>query len=65
MGVQDAIDQYFPMLPAFFGRPQSRNNEIFRKWGIKKRKNEEMRAAYLVQAESVVKELGMRLPDLA
>lgn len=65
MGVQDAIDQYFPMLPAFFGRPKSRNNEIFRKWGIKKRKNEEMRAAYLVQAENVVKDLGMRLPDLA
>jgi len=64
MGVQDAIDQYFPMLPAFFGRPKSRNNEIFRKWGIKKRKNEEMRADYLVQAENVVKELGMRLPDL-
>jgi ring-1,2-phenylacetyl-CoA epoxidase subunit PaaA len=63
--VQDAIDQYFPMLPAFFGRPKSRNNEIFRKWGIKQRKNEEMRADYLTQAHKVVEELGMRLPDLA
>ncbi|SVB34452.1 uncharacterized protein METZ01_LOCUS187306, partial [marine metagenome] len=63
--VQDAIDRYFPMLPSFFGKPQSRNNEIFRKWGIKKRKNEEMRADYLVQAEEVVKDLGLRLPNLS
>ena len=62
--VQDAIDRYFPMLPAFFGRPKSRNNEIFRKWGIKQRKNEEMRADYLTQAHKVVGDLGMRLPDL-
>ncbi len=63
--VQDAIDRYFPMLPSFFGKPQSRNNEIFRKCVIKKRKNEEMRADYLVQAEEVVKDLGLRLPPLS
>lgn len=63
--VQDAIDHYFPILPAFFGKPKSHNNKIFRKWGIKQRKNEEMRADYLVQAGKIVKELGMRLPNLS
>jgi ring-1,2-phenylacetyl-CoA epoxidase subunit PaaA len=60
--VQDAIDRYFPMLPAFFGRPQSKNNEIFRKWGIKQRSNEEMIADYLRRAQALVAELGLELP---
>ena len=48
--VQDAIDRIFPSLPAFFGRAKSKNNEIFRKWGIKERTNEAMRADYIERA---------------
>lgn len=62
--LQDAINRYFPMLPAFFGRPKSRNNEIFRKWGIKVRTNEEMRDDYLRRAKEVVEELGLTLPEV-
>ncbi len=62
--VQEAIDRFFPMVPAFFGRPNSRNNEIFRKWGIKQRSNEEMLADYLRRARALVEELGLRLPQL-
>jgi ring-1,2-phenylacetyl-CoA epoxidase subunit PaaA len=63
--VQAAIDRYLPMLPRFFGRPGSRNNEIFRKWGIKQRKNEEMLADYLVRARELVEgTLGLTLPAL-
>ena len=63
--VQDAIDRYFPMLPKFFGRPGSRNNEIFRKWGIKQRTNEEMLADYLARARELVEDtLGLNLPAL-
>jgi ring-1,2-phenylacetyl-CoA epoxidase subunit PaaA len=60
--VQDAIDRYFPMLPAFFGKPNSRNNAIYRKWGIKQRSNEEMLADFLRRAQAVVNELGLSLP---
>ncbi len=61
--VQDAIDRYFPFLPKFFGRPKSKNNEIFRKWGIKQRTNEAMLDDYLVRARELVEEtLGLRLP---
>lgn len=63
--VQDAINRYFPMLPAFFGKPNSRNNEIYRKWGIKQRSNEEMLADYLRRAETLVTSLGLSLPPLA
>jgi len=62
--IQNNIDRIFPPLPHFFGRANSKNNEIFRKWGIKKRNNEAMRADYLVRAKALVEgELGLRLPE--
>ena len=60
------IDKIFPGLPAFFGKPGSKNNEIFRKWGIKLRKNEEMVEEYLRRARALVEgELGLVLPDVS
>jgi len=63
--VQEAIDRYFPMLPAFFGGTGSRNNELFRKWGIKQRTNEAMREDYLKRAADLVEGLGLKLPAVA
>lgn len=61
--VQAAIDRIFPMMPAFFGRAKSKNNEIFRKWGIKERTNEDMRADYIERARVLVEDkLGLKLP---
>ena len=64
--VQDAIDRYFPMLPAFFGKTGSKNNELYRKYGIKQRPNEEMRADYLARTRALVEDhLKLRLPEVA
>jgi ring-1,2-phenylacetyl-CoA epoxidase subunit PaaA len=63
--VQDAIDRYFPYLPSFFGKSGSRNNELFRKYALKLRRNEEMRADYLNRAQTVVSALGLSLPEVA
>lgn len=64
--VQDAIDRYFPMLPAFFGKSGSKNNALFRKYQIKQRTNEEMRADYLERARALVEDhLKLRLPEVA
>ena len=53
------------MLPAFFGKPNSKNNEVFRKWGIKKRKNEEMLGDYLkITHNLVVEKLSLQLPKV-
>src|SRR6266446_3824418 len=61
--VQDAINRYFPLLPAFFGASGSRNNATFRRLGIKQRRNEEMRADYLERARVLVEdELKLTLP---
>ena len=64
--VQNAINCYFPILPKFFGRAGSKNNEIYRKWGIKQRTNEDMLADYINRARDLVEgELGPTLPDVA
>jgi ring-1,2-phenylacetyl-CoA epoxidase subunit PaaA len=63
--VQDAIDRYFPITPAFFGASQSKNNEMFRRWGLKQRSNDEMRADFLARVtELVEKDFALRLPAL-
>ena len=60
--LQDAINRYFPYLPAFFGGSKSRNNEIFRKWNIKLRTNDDMRADFLSRARDVTAKYGLTLP---
>jgi ring-1,2-phenylacetyl-CoA epoxidase subunit PaaA len=64
--VQDAIDRYFPMLPAFFGKTQSKNNDMYRQFGIKQRTNAEMRADFLTKARALVEDhLKLKLPEVA
>jgi ring-1,2-phenylacetyl-CoA epoxidase subunit PaaA len=60
--VQAAIDGLFPGMPAFFGAPHSKNNAIYRKWGLKQHTNEAMRADYIRRAEAIVAKLGLTLP---
>jgi ring-1,2-phenylacetyl-CoA epoxidase subunit PaaA len=64
--VQQAIDAYFPLLPAFFGESRSKNNALYRRYGIKRRENDEMRADFLARARALVEgELKLKLPDVA
>ena len=63
--LQAAVDALFPILPTFFGAAKSKNNEIFRKWGLKLRTNEEMRANYIKRAAEAAGKLGLSLPKLA
>ncbi len=52
--VQDVVNRYYPMMHKFFGRPNSENNRIFRKWGIKQRTNEAMAQDYANRITAVV-----------
>lgn len=62
--IQKAVDRVFPMMTPFFGAADSRNNAMFRKWGIKLRTNEEMREDYIGRARTLVEEkFGLSLPD--
>ena len=62
---QDSLDRIFPSMPAFFGRDESKNNELYRKHGIKKRTNGEMRADYLARVQDVIEKLGLVCPRAA
>jgi ring-1,2-phenylacetyl-CoA epoxidase subunit PaaA len=62
--LQEAIDAYYPYLPSFFGGSRSRNNEIFRKWNIKQRTNDEMRQDYVKRASEVAAKYGLTLPEI-
>ncbi|MBI3514775.1 MAG: phenylacetate-CoA oxygenase subunit PaaI [Proteobacteria bacterium] len=63
--VQAAIDHYFPYLPPFFGRKGSKNNALYRRWGIKQRSNEEMRADFIARARALVEDhLKLTLPTV-
>jgi ring-1,2-phenylacetyl-CoA epoxidase subunit PaaA len=62
--VQDALNRYFPYLPRFFGAPNSRNNEMYRKYGLKQRRNEEMREDYMSRVRILVEGLDLVLPEV-
>ena len=62
--LQAAINEYFPYLPLFFGGSKSRNNEIFRKWNIKQRTNDEMREDFVKRATEVAAKYGLTLPEV-
>jgi ring-1,2-phenylacetyl-CoA epoxidase subunit PaaA len=62
--VQRAVNGFYPEAPKFFGAPGSSNNAIFRKYGIKLRSNEDMRADYMARAKSTVEPLGITLPEV-
>ncbi|HEY8252001.1 MAG TPA: Phenylacetic acid catabolic protein, partial [Burkholderiales bacterium] len=60
--VQKAVNGFYPEVPKFFGASGSRNNQLYRQFGIKLRSNEEMRADYMARARSTVEPLGITLP---
>jgi ring-1,2-phenylacetyl-CoA epoxidase subunit PaaA len=62
--VQQAVNDFYPEAPKFFGASGSKNNELYRKYGIKLRSNEDMRADYMARAQSAVEPLGISLPPV-
>jgi ring-1,2-phenylacetyl-CoA epoxidase subunit PaaA len=62
--VQQAIADYAAYLPQFFGAAGSKNNETYRKYALKERKNEEMREDFLSRARGIVESIGLRFPEI-
>jgi ring-1,2-phenylacetyl-CoA epoxidase subunit PaaA len=63
--MQEAVNNVYPHMLPFFGAAKSKNNEIFRNWGIKLRTNEDMRADYINRAREAAGKLGLTLPEVA
>ena len=50
----------------FFGRSTSANNELFRRWGIKRSTNDEARADFIARSRRfVVDDLGLEFPEVS
>jgi len=64
--IQAAIDDLVRVTLPFFGRSDSRNNELFRMWGVKRNTNDQSRAEFAGRARRfVVDQLGLEFPDVA
>jgi ring-1,2-phenylacetyl-CoA epoxidase subunit PaaA len=63
--MQQAVDDLVHFTLPFFGRSTSANNELFRRWGVKRFSNDESRAAFITRCrEFVATDLHLELPDV-
>jgi len=63
--VQHAVDDLVQFTVPFFGRSVSANNGMFRRWGVKRRTNDEARAEWAARCRQFVEgELRLRFPDV-
>ncbi|HEX8770809.1 MAG TPA: Phenylacetic acid catabolic protein [Acidimicrobiales bacterium] len=64
--VGQAVNDLVRFTLPVFGRSTSANNELFRRWGVKRRTNDESRGAFLHRSrEFVVRELGLEFPEVS
>lgn len=62
--IQEVFDRLFPLALDFFGAANSKNNELFQKWGLKKRTNTEMRAEYIREIRAFAQKFGLKMPEV-
>lgn len=63
--LQRAVDDLVGFTVPFFGRSASANNEAFRRWGVKRRTNDEARADWAGRCRQFVEgEIGLRFPEV-
>ena len=60
---QEALNTWFPRTMNIFGRPNSPKNQVYRKLGIKKRDNEEVRQAFAAEIRSKCDQFGLKTPE--
>jgi ring-1,2-phenylacetyl-CoA epoxidase subunit PaaA len=60
--IQASIDQWFPRVMNIFGRPGTRRNERYRRYGLKQRDNDEVRAAFVAEVRANCDAWGLTLP---
>ncbi len=63
--VQSAVDDLVRFTLPFFGRSTSANNDLFRRWGVKRRTNDGSRAEFIERSRAfVVDDLELEYPDV-
>ena len=63
--VQQALDELVPFTLPFFGRSVSANNEMFRRWGIKRDTNDGARGHFVERARTFAADLDLDFPEVS
>jgi ring-1,2-phenylacetyl-CoA epoxidase subunit PaaA len=61
--IQAAVTKWFPRVMNIFGRPGTKRNERYRRYGLKKRDNDEVRAAFVGEVKANCEAWGLTLPE--
>ena len=62
-GVQEALDRWYPRTMNIFGRRNSKRNAIYRKLGLKKRDNDDVRQSFAKDVREKAKDFGLKVPE--
>jgi ring-1,2-phenylacetyl-CoA epoxidase subunit PaaA len=60
---QDTLNKWYLRTMQIFGRPGSSRNTLYRKLGLKRRDNDEVRQAFHKEVEEFCDKLGLTLPE--
>ena len=60
--LQHAFDKWYPRTMNIFGRANSPKNAIYRKYGLKKRDNDEVRQAFAADIKTKSDKFGLKVP---
>ena len=64
-GITEALFTWWPRTLAIFGRSHSPKNEVYRRLGLKRRTNEEVREAFVEEVHSLLDKYGLPKPEYA
>ena len=59
----ELIKKWWPAALDMFGRSDSRNSDIYVRWGIKGKTNAELRQQYIDDVVPLLEKLGLEIPD--
>ena len=61
-GITEALHTWWPRTLAIFGRSRSPKNEVYRKLGLKRRPNEDVRQTFVDEVYGLLDEYGLDRP---
>ena len=61
--IQKSVDYWYIKALDMFGRSESKRSERYRHWGLKRRTNDQARRDYINEANPLIEDMGLRVPD--
>ena len=63
--VQAAVDRWYPEALDMFGNANSKRDHKYIRWSLKRRTNQQAREQYIAEAEPIIRQLGLVVPDVS